>query len=271
MWFLKHIPKIVHFYWGGKKLPYLRYLTIKTFGQLNPEWTIKYYYPTHPTENESWESGEQKYNDNWDDYVNAIMSAHRIIKVPVDFSDMGIDNDLSEVHKSDFLRWTLLSSSGGLWSDMDILYYKPLKDITINNKRNEDKKSVVCISDYGHSIGFLMSRSNNNDFRKLGQMATSHYLRHSYQCMGSLLFNKVFPDVASMDNATNIPMHTVYPLNANQVKQVFGWGNMHRQNGNIGIHWYAGSKEAGDFLNKTNGGKENLPDCLLSQLIKKND
>jgi len=39
----------------------------------------------------------------------------------VDFSLHGFDNNASEVHKSDFLRWYLLVPLA-VWADMDILF-----------------------------------------------------------------------------------------------------------------------------------------------------
>ena len=40
--------------------------------------------------------------------------------------DFNLSNEISEVKKSDFLRWHILSTEEGLWSDMDILYLKSM-------------------------------------------------------------------------------------------------------------------------------------------------
>lgn len=268
MWHLTNIPKVVHFYFGGKKMSYLRYLTIKTFAEQNPEWHIKYYYPTEANPVESWDTFEQKYDDNWDDYTPQILNNKSIVHTQVDFSSLGADNKMSEVHKSDYLRWILLASGGGLWSDMDIIFYKSIDEMLVNIPENSNAKSVVCISDYGHSIGFLLSCANNQDFKRIEQSSMQSYLHHSYQCMGSMLFNRLFPTIESMDSALNLPMHTVYPLNANQTRLIFNNSAFAYKKGNIGLHWYAGSKQAGEFLNQTNGGKEQLPNILISKVIR---
>jgi hypothetical protein len=37
----------------------------------------------------------------------------------------------------------------------------------------------------------------------------------------------------------------------------------------IGIHWYAGHKLAGEYLNKTNGGLVLEGDCIMNRQIRK--
>ena len=55
-----------------------------------------------------------------------------MVVIQVDFQIYNFNNDMPEVHKSDFLRLELLSTIGGLWSDMDIIYFKPMNSLYFN-------------------------------------------------------------------------------------------------------------------------------------------
>ena len=72
-----NISKGSHTYWGGGKLVYLRYLTIKTFMRLNPDWQIILWYPVAPFKGKSWgiEPGHKELNqDLCKDYLPELMS-----------------------------------------------------------------------------------------------------------------------------------------------------------------------------------------------------
>ena len=75
-----------------------------------------------------------------------------ILKEAID--NLGFDESLPSVFKSDFLRWHVLSTIGGGWSDMDILYIKPITTLELTD--NID--TVICHGEFNHIIGFLLSK-----------------------------------------------------------------------------------------------------------------
>jgi len=258
MWHLTKIPKILHIYWGGGKLAYLRYLTISTFRHLNPEWQIILYKPLINQVDKTWTTTELKYAENYTDYLGQVESLGVTIQ-NVDFSLHGFDNNASEVHKSDFLRWYLLATFGGFWADMDILFFRPMDDLYFNTPQTSNIDTVFCICDYGHSIGFLMSSANNPCFKKISQNAVHEYKKEGYQCIGSLLCNKLFPTIAScnIEGAVphNLDMGVVYAYNCFHVDELYTPYPPQRMPAHaIGIHWYAGNRFSGKYLNETNGG-----------------
>ena len=76
-----------------------------------------------------------------------------------DCNEICVDNDLNEIHKSDFIRYYLLHKFGGVWSDMDILYIKPIHQL-LHNKESRKAPAYYYYergkSIPGHAIGFLM-------------------------------------------------------------------------------------------------------------------
>lgn len=164
-WYL-NIPKILHVYWGGGTLSYMRFMTIKTFMKYNPDWEIRLMYPKYPFTNITWQNPEQKYNIDCKDFFSEAMELP-ITRIPIDFKLYGFTNQISEVHKSDYIRLIQLSSHGGVWSDMDIIYFKSMNDLYFNTPEHKNIETFYCDHNYGHSVGFLMSSSRNKFFKKL--------------------------------------------------------------------------------------------------------
>ena len=273
MWYLEKIPKTLHLYWGGGKLSYLRYLTVATFRYYNPDWEIILHTPLVAQPLMKWTSHEQKYADNYADCFDMISKLKVTIR-QVDFEKMGFNNDASEVHKSDFLRWKLLYEEGGLWADMDILFIKSVDYLCFNACSNKSINTVFCISDYGHSIGFLMGAPGANFWGRIHKESAREYIKESYQCMGSLLCNKLFPTIgSSLTNGIvpyNLPMDVVYPYDANHVIELYSRPVPDRfTNNTIGIHWYAGHELSGKYLNATAGGININGHLIMDEYIKK--
>lgn len=273
-WHLVKIPKIAHFFYGGRQVSYLHYLTIQSFLKYNPDWDIRFYYPIKSNDI-TWESFEQKYPFVGDDYKNNILELPIMIN-KIDFEEIGFSNEASAVHQSDFLRLRLLSSAGGLWSDMDIFYVKPMEALAFNIKNNEHIDTCMSVCNYGHSIGFMMASKENPIFSHLLDKALKYFNDKQYQSIGSQMYNKELKDLEGFRylnktfkvNTLNIPMSTVYPYDALNIPKIFKRNlSTCLQDDSIGIHWYAGHTEAGKFLSDTFGGVSASDDSLIGRLL----
>jgi len=269
MWHLS-VPKILHVYWGGGRLPYARFMTVKSFMRLNPTWEIMLWQPSLHAPVVTWHTHELDYGGIYNDYMPELMALPIESKI-INFEDYGFGNTMSEVHKSDFIRLHILSTIGGVWSDMDIIFFKPIDKLRVNIPENEFADTFVSICEYGHSIGFFMATKYNMFFKALAGLAKKEFNATTYQGMGSLMFNKYFPTIESINKvniAVNIGMEAVYPHDSNNAKEIYDGTKPNFTEGTIGLHWYAGSNMAGDFLNKTNGGMTNLSDNIIGNLLK---
>jgi len=268
-WNLK-IPKILHVYWGGGILYYLRFMTIKTFMKYNPDWEIRFYHPKFPTQNISWMNPEQKFEVLGDDFFGEVMKLP-ITKIAVDFNDFGLSNSMSEVHKSDYIRLELLSTVGGLWSDMDIFYTKPMSTFYLNTPEYKDIETFYCDHHYGHSIGFLMGCEGNKFFGKLRDLSRRHYDQRIYQTIGAKLYKQFFSTPESINEFTpayNISMDVVYSHDATYFPEILSQDKTKFTEKSLGLHWYAGSPLWRDFIKMTNGGLKNLPNNVIGNLLK---
>ena len=255
MWELE-VPKVAHFYWGGGKLIYMRYLTITTFIKYNPDWQVIFWYPKNHNKNRVWgvEPGNDSINEKLcKDYFPNVMSLP-ITKQSIDFFSLGMTDNTAEVHKNDYIRINVLNLYGGIWSDMDIIYFKPLDQLKANNKENKNKEVFVCISDYGHSTGFNMAIKESRFYSKLNEMLKYEYKPYEYQCWGPDIYNKFFKTMNSIPGGFNLSMDVVYAHDCHHVKELFGKKSKFTDE-SIGCHWYGGNSIWGRFINETRGGE----------------
>ena len=281
-WYLKDIPKKINFYWGDKHyhLSYLRYLSLLSARENNPDFEIYLHVPLYPSNNQiTWTTGEQVENDksnkNW---FNEIQDLDiKIIKH--DFNNCGFSNLEHEVHKSDFLRWIILFEYGGFWSDIDIIYSKSLYDASFNVPENYNINTGIHIYPKinMHAIGFLFSSLNNELFKECHYIAARKFLEKSntgYQSLGSVILNENFPTINSIISkyknlkVLNIDTDVVYSVGPNDIPNLYEKNISINKNSSIGIHWFGGHPLAKKFESSLTDKNLNNFKNSLSNYIK---
>jgi len=268
-----NVPKILHVYWSATPMPYLRYLTVVSFMKYNPDWEVILWLPKYPYKVITWETKELNYStEGITDYFPNLLKLPIQINY-VNLKDFGQTNEMSEVHKSDFLRYWILTTYGGVYSDMDILYFRSIEALHVNSIDHIDKETFVCISPrYGHSAGFYMAAKGSLYFKEMFRRVTID--PGKYQSVGPDAVNKEFPTVSSINKispAVDIGMAAVYMHDAKRVRIIYKSARARFAARSIGCHWYGGDPLSGKFLNETDGGRINLPNNILTGiLIKKN-
>ena len=238
------LPKKLHLYWSNDRLPYLSFLTAFTFKHLNPQWEINLWTPLIKSQLRTWASDEHSYSEKFSDWTARLYSIADVVHI-VDMRDLGVGNDISEIHKSDLLRYWFLYQQGGIYSDTDILYFKP-----VDSHLFEDHESFICPYSYGNSIGFLAAHKGSKFYEFMFDQARNGPF-DSYQNIGAELMNRLAP--GNIEGMGRISMDMVYHYNADHVKEIFESDLIYPEI-SIGQHWYAGHPWAGEFLNATNGG-----------------
>lgn len=269
MWHLDKIPKIVHFYWGRSTLPYLRYVTITSFIQYNPDWRIVLW---------TIKDGLATNNPSGHRYVSKCKDfLPQLFKLPieireVDFSQFGMSNSMSDVHKSNVVNYYALSTEGGCWSDMDILYFRPITDLLINKSINREIETVVCIGEYGHSGGFYLSSSNNKYFTRLLSLCKQEYRANAYQCLGPDLCNKYFKNIdiiKQLASVVNMGVEAIYAHDALHIPSIINGSPSLFTSGSIGLHWYGGHVQWDNYFKITDGGLVTTANNVLNKILNK--
>jgi hypothetical protein len=282
MWHLTRIPRIAHFYWGGSKLSYLRFLSVKSFQQYNLDWTIKIHVPEILSNAKpSWDTFQQKNVNIKHDYFGKLADINGVTIVKHNFSDYDFDNNAHEVHKSDFLRWHLLAQHGGLWSDIDILYTAPMSFLIENTDSNHVIDTALCPlkPPHKHTVGFMLSSQGNNFFQYISELARTAYDPATYQCMGSDLINERFKTFDSfVETFTNhnfifLNKNCVYPVTSKNIDCFYQEINLDvRKKINhknvVGYHWFAGHPLSQAFENEFTADNIDKYNNLLTTVIK---
>ena len=265
------VEKIFHVYWGGEVLPYIRYMTVYSFMKHNPDWEVMLWMPTHPFKGRTWDTKELGYEVPCTDYTDKL-KALPITVTEVDFADFGFPPNMAENFKSDFMHYFLLHEYGGVCSDMDVIYFNPITDLSVNVSDNKDKEAFVCIGRYGHSNGFMMGVKGNAFYKSLTDYCLGDFTPNSYQSLGPGLVNKYYPTlekINSVSPAANIGMDAVYSHDASHIAEILDGTLPKFKKNTIGIHWYAGHPLWGKFMKDTDGGLKNLGQNIISNVLRK--
>lgn len=256
-WVLDKIPKIAYFYWGCSRLSFLKFMSLYSFCHFNPDWKVKLYTPSYLSRFNPWDKPHE--GQSW---FNGLDYSKYLTSLPIeiislDFREVPFSNRASEVHKSDALRWYLLNKFGGLWSDIDILYFRPMTVWNRNCLSFRDSTGFVARGDEYHRIGFLLSAPDNPFFRFLHDMSLRRIDRLRYQSIGSEMLDKFFPSIGLIQKRyptmANIDDSTVYFFDNICIYYCFfGNGIDFIRSDSVGLHWYAGAIYVHDLLNYVN-------------------
>jgi hypothetical protein len=261
---LQMIPKVCYMYWDGNPLSFLNYLTIITFKKHNPDWKIKLYMPIIKTEAKTWKSNANKDKYIGIDYLDKVRGIPEVEIVKINFNNIGLDNNISEIIKSDYLRHYLLGNFGGMWSDMDIVYIKPITEMLTNTKNIFGDFNIIdtvvdyrTLSEYriDFSVGLLMSSPDNPFYLNLIDECKRHYDPTDYQTFGSCLVMKLYNNVEAIKakyphlNILNMHHDTYLPIKWSEMSNIFTNIVPKITDRTIGIHWFNGSPISKKFQN----------------------
>lgn len=283
--FPKKIPKQIHFYWDASKACYLTNLAIKSFIFNNPKWEVNLWVPKLVCKKSViWEKNEFipphsiEYNDH--DYLDYELYKKLGINIRyIDYFDLGLKKNINEVLKSDIFRWKILSTEGGVWSDLDILFTNRIERTDFERYDFSYNEIECVVSEYSRNIedtkidfyyiGFLMSSPNNKFYKTMHEEALKNIDETKYQNVGGDLMKKHFglyddiKNVISDLKYANLESSSIYHywwkdlremfLNKTSQIDIFDY-NLYHSN-IVGYHWFRGvplSKMYSLFLNYKN-------------------
>ena len=254
MWHLTQIPKVAHFYWGGGPLSYLRFLSVKSFKKQNPDWQIKFHRPI--TDSQAPADWDNNIKQDFRDQITML----DVNVVEHNFDQYEFDNRAHEVHKSDFLRWRLLATEGGLWSDIDIFYVNPMECLEENTPHHANINVALCPlkPPHKHTVGFMLASEHNDFYKYMSKVALTNYHKDVYQCMGSDLLNaglkhfEVFGQQFPANQFVFLNKKSVYVITSKTIDQFYqptGTDSNKKFNSTpiIGYHWFGGHPQSQQF------------------------
>lgn len=185
-------------------MSWLRHLTLVSLSRLNPKYTVELFVAksTNPVSN--WNSGQQQDFSTYQgrDYL-AELSLPNLIVHSVEVEPG------NGVQQCDWFKWDELGGKGGWFSDLDILYLKPLPEI-------EAHAAITC--DTYYSMGLMASAGNNEIFRAIARASREFGVDSRYESTNQSAVKAVGKDISELEDKYpqykiyNIPVEWVYPF-----------------------------------------------------------
>lgn len=225
------IPKRIFLFWGGTSLTWLRHLTLVSLCELNPDYAVEVYLPEETDNTSAWASGQKQDFSTYGgvDYLRSYTAPNLTIKqtcVPLG----------NGMHQADWFKWRELSEGGGWFSDLDILYVKPLPTIDAD---------AVVVHGRHYAMGLMASSGDSDLYREIYDASIKCYDAQYYDSTNQIAMQVVGIDVADLQTKfplcriATLPMDSVYPWDYNKANKYFEPGQI--SDSCIGLHWYAGT------------------------------
>ena len=235
-------PKLLHLYWDCSKMSFMNFVTILSFKEYHKNWIIIIHMPLIKHNIITWISDEQKYKYNNKCYLNELKNINNIVFNYINFNNIGFSNDISEVIKSDYLRYYMLSKHGGIWSDFDIIYTYSIEK-KINFSENTCIFKCTDADNIYYPIGFFACNPNSKFFNFILKNINNFYNENEYQCIGGSMFKKILHDknINEIDESIKILNEDYYlPYAWNKIYILLNNKEIILPENNFGIHLFNG-------------------------------
>ena len=260
-------------------MSWLRYMTLYSFRHFHPDWDINLYINYSELKTKPWATiiDQDFFNYKGSSYYNKIEELNiNIIPWELSRPDCPVEDlkwkNISPSQKSNFFKWKLLGTDGGVYSDMDILYINSI-DKLFNQMNEESYDTVISYSGY-YSIGFMMSCPENAFFKAVFDTCFKLFKERSYQGAGVDILYSKWKNVEKIEEEYpnlkiyKLPMPYFYYNDCQQMVNVFK-KVMKLPEEVLGIHWYAGTKLAQEYNNLVNENNYKEYQCTLTNYLEK--
>ena len=285
------IPKRIFFYWENNKMSWMRYMTLYSFRKFNPDWEMDLYYENNNIISDNqWDTNNSQDFSSYvgEDYFDKIKDLNiNIKKIDFDKDNLSVFKNVTPSGKSDIFKWYELSKNGGVYSDMDILYIRPMDELYSHLIEN-NVDTLICQDNYKNvkylSVGFIASAENNDFYKDIFNNCFKFNKQDKYETYGvDCLYDSYDMSFSNNDvlnaskikypelNIYNLSFKMIYPFNSDRIEYCYNNVDIKEvPSYTIGYHWYAGhplSQKYNNLLNENNYQNYNNLFCNLSKKI----
>lgn len=274
---MKNIPKKCHLYWDRSPMAWLNLLTIISFHKYNPDWEIIVYLTIQSPK----DMGENKFVPEYTgpDWLPSLGTLDYVTIKWIDIRDYGVPLCAHSCQGSDNFRREILYREGGVYSDFDMLWLKPIEAIKDVDCIGDPSDFECIVSFYAltsgfHNVSNLIAEPGSPFIKSLieiSQKIPDEVIKANHQALGSSMLNAAYPDLNSVllkfPRVLAIPYETFYPYSTYYMNTLFRDHTLVQiENKNVlGIHWFNGNQYAKDYINRDN---YSVP-CSMSTILKK--
>ena len=270
----KNIPHNLYLFWDGSPMSYLQLLTVASFHKYNPEWGIYVYVPNTTYQQLAKNTFIPDYIGT--DWYSELCDLDYVKIVRFDLSEFGIKPDSHGIQCSDQWRARILRQKGGMYSDFDVLWLKPMTEF-VNVECDGDPKDfdcVVSLSQYNkgyHSNSNIMAEQGSRFLKDVIEMQASVKPPYGHQAFYLDLINKAYPTLDSIrkthPRVLAMKYKTFFPYGLFDLKRLYSMTDLTpiRDKDVMAVHWYNGAKESKTYVNWNGYDKP----CSMTTILKK--
>lgn len=271
---MKNIPKICYMYWGGSgPMAEIMVFTILSFHKYNPDWEIIIY----RTKQKNEELGVNTYVSVYEgkDYFYLIERLSYVQIRTIDVAEFGINNDAHSILGSDIFRMNILYHKGGVYSDLDVIWLKPMNDFVNIECIGDpnDFESTVSLNDYTsgfHTASNIIAEKGSQFILSLIEEQKRVIPPYSHMAFSTSMMNIMYPDLYSIiekyPRVLALKYITFYPYSTRNLGPLFLENDLSPIDSKdvMCIHWFNGNKTSVDYINEGFGRH-----CSMTSILKK--
>jgi len=268
---MNKIPKKLHLYWDKSPMSRLQVKTLDTFMKLNTDWQVYVYVPKERY------IGNDSYVPDYtgEDYFWMVSHNPYIKLITVDLEDYGIKDDLHDILRSDILRYHLLYNEGGVWSDFDVVWLKPMSYLSEIAGRDDFGGTICTFMGAFYNISILVSAPQHPFYKLLidecNTIQDTFEGKPDHQEYGTAMWNRMFPDLTGESllkdypDLVNLEYATFFPYSIYNMPALYNRIDFSVLNDKVMcVHWFNGHELSKQYVN--NNGLDRK--CSMTGIVK---
>ena len=271
---MKTIPHLCHLYWDKSPMALLQVFTVTSFHKYNPDWKIIVYLTKQPYK----ELGQNTYVPDYvaKDYFDLIRELDYVEIKEIDLIKEEINMNIPAIQSSDIFRRKILHKYGGVYSDFDTIWIKPMSDFVNIDCIGDasDFETIVCLYEFTHgfpNVSNLISELGSPYIQSLLDAEKDVLPPYGHLAFGTAMLQNVYPTLESaiekFPRLLAIKYETFYPYSIYKMHQLYFETDLTPLDSKnvMCIHWFNGTTESKDYINKEDYNR----DCSMTAIIKK--
>jgi hypothetical protein len=252
-------------------MSYLNVVTVLSFHKYNPGWKIVVYNAHKVPIKKDKEISNLKYQDyEGEDYFYMLEELPYVQVREFDINRYRVHSVLV----SDIWRREILYENGGVYSDFDVIWLRPMSEFEniecIGNPK--DFEAVVSFYNYTHgfhNVSNLIAEKGSLFIKSMMDAVKRVKRPFGDQSFGTKMVNKLYPTLESIidlyPRVLAIKYETFYPYSTFNMQQLFIENDLTPiDNKNVMcIHWFNGNILSKQYIN----GNE-YKDCSMTTILK---
>ena len=260
-------------YWGGStNMPLLMVFSVLSFHKLNPDWKIIIYRTIQKDEDLGRNPYDYYYTGNdhfW------MIEAMDFVEIRIfDAIEYGIKKDIHSICGSDMFRTKILYENGGIYSDFDIIWLKPMSELANVDCIGDPNDFEFNVCYYGlthrhHTLSVLMAEAGSLFLKDIIDLQNKLEPPYGDCSFSTFLLNDNYPildDVTSkFPRVLALLYETFYPYSIFNMDQLWKENDLSplKSKNTMCVHWFNGHPLSKDYMN--NGFKA---DCSMTSILK---